>query len=618
MRIQTRDGLPAEVYVQDQFLGATGERLTFDASGYRRPLILDVVLKRKGYVPTLHTLEVPDSMALWEPAPLGLLRPVREVRLRTSPVADKLYVENDKGDEVPAGAEGRLSLEVDVPAFGAPAQASEVVVSAHAEGYVVTRFRLPPDVWFADVYPPPQQEALPLSAAGGWRAWWFRTTRESPVLLALSALGLVVLVAFLWLRFHYLRRIADAHQALQEWVARLNTFVESSRELAAPLTLESLASNATLQARRLCRAQWGILRVESFEVLHHGDQCPPEDAYAKIYQFVESKKHPIRLDRVRSSSFGELPSEYPSLLCQPLLYKGEYRGLILVGDSKEACFAPVDEEALGVLASQLAAALERIALHKETVDAYRKLAESEAQLIQAAKMSAVGQLAAGVAHELNTPLNAITFGVEMAQSNLENHPARAQKRLALVIAAAQKAAEIVKKLLYYSREARVDDREFTLEVLLTDTLDFLDFQLDRDGIEVRVDDHADYPLRGNLNELIQVLSNLILNARDSINGGDSEKTINISIRDRVASVEILVADRGPGIAEEAQEMIFTPFFTTKNQGEGTGLGLSISRTIMEKHSGELKLQSAKDPCCFSMKLPKSLTSGDRKLEVPQP
>lgn len=607
LKVHAADNQPAQVAVQGKVLGNTDQLLKFDITGYHTPISLDLVLSRKGYVPTLYTLEVTDPNQLWEPPPLALLQPIHEVNLRSQPEASRLFVENEDGERQPAGKDGTLSLEVVVPAFGKPVAPREVVVILERDGYLPARLTLSPEVWFVPVYPPPEKPPLVIPEAPGWQAWWIRYSREKPLYLVFSALGLALLLGLARLRYHYLTRIESAHAELRQWVERLDAFVHGSQEMAAPLTIEDLAQTATLQARRLCRAPWALFvceKPQAFEAVPATDR----ESFHELLAYLRDKKHPLRLDHGSESRFGGLPEEYPSLLCQPLVFKGEYRGAIIVGHQQPGFFQTVDQEALGVLAAQLAAATERIVLHQETVEAYHKLAESEAQLIQAAKMSAVGQLAAGVAHELNTPLNAITFGVEMAQANLEQQPARAQKRLNLVMTAAKKAGDIVGKLLYYSREARLDDQEFSLKTLLQDTQDFLRFQLDQDALTLQVDDTMDAPLHGNLNELSQVLSNLILNARDSLLRTDADKTITVSLKDRVAAVEILVTDHGEGIADDVVAKIFDPFFTTKQSGEGTGLGLSVSRKIMEKHGGSLLLVSAQKPCCFAMKLPKSLIS----------
>lgn len=602
MKLSTVSGQPATVFVQGRELGTTGEELTFDITEYRRPLYLDIVLKRPGKVPTLHTLEVRDTNGVWEPPPLKVLGPSQEVRLRVDPEPQKIEREDKNGNREPAGTGAYLTLETGNLALGQPFRAHPVVVHLEREGYVSTRLELPPEVWFADVYPPPAQEPFQLLKAPGWQAWWVRNAKDRPY----QFLSLIVLVAAalfaLRLRYHYLRKIEAAHQSLSLWVERLDTLVAGSRELAFPLTIEELSECTLLQARRLCRSEWEAVHSVDPEFTHSTAEEQFKNL-AELSKFMRKKQAPIRTGSLGETRFKDYVKDGNSLLIQPLIFKREYYGMLVLGCTAEDAFSETDQEALGVLASQTAAAVERIRLHAETVEAYDKLKESELQLVQSAKMAAVGQLAAGVAHELNTPLNAISFGVEVAETSIKTNPDRAEKRLVLVKNATKRAAEIVRKLLYYSREARLEDQEFDLEQMLVDTADFIRFQLDQDGLELVLPESEKIPLRGNLSELSQVITNLILNARDASLKKDGASQIEVTVDLSGNSVRISILDHGPGVPKDLQDKIFDPFFTTKNLGDGTGLGLSISRKIAEKHGGRLFLESAADPCCFILEVP---------------
>ncbi len=260
-------------------------------------------------------------------------------------------------------------------------------------------------------------------------------------------------------------------------------------------------------------------------------------------------------------------------------------------------FSRAHRELLSLLAYQASALLEGIALHQEVVDAYHKLRESEQQLIQAAKMAAVGQLAAGVAHELNTPLGSIRMAAELAARQVARNPEAAVERLASVQTAATRAQEIVSKLLYYSRDARIDKQPFCLNQVVRDALELIGH-----GLDARVDfQPGNLPeLRGNANEIQQVVTNLVLNARDA--AGDSPIVLRTFRSDGLAT--LTVEDCGPGIPPEVLPRIFEPFFTTKPVGAGTGLGLSISQQLVERHQGTLTVDSRPgEGTTFSMSLP---------------
>ncbi|MEW6280257.1 MAG: ATP-binding protein [Candidatus Eremiobacterota bacterium] len=246
---------------------------------------------------------------------------------------------------------------------------------------------------------------------------------------------------------------------------------------------------------------------------------------------------------------------------------------------------------LSVVALQASVALRNAQLHHEVVDAYARLSESEAQLIQSSKMAAVGQLAAGVAHELNNPLGAVLLGLDMARMRLKSDPDVAGQQLNTARNAALRARSIVEKLLFYSREQRAPAREVDLNQVARDTMELLNHPLQLDKVQVTLELGETAPVLANQNELQQVITNLILNARDAVlEAGAAAREIRLTTG-RDDHVWLEVQDRGPGIPPELQARIFDPFFTTKPVGKGTGLGLSLSSQIVLRYHGTLTVRS---------------------------
>ena len=215
----------------------------------------------------------------------------------------------------------------------------------------------------------------------------------------------------------------------------------------------------------------------------------------------------------------------------------------------------------------------------------------ERQMRQAEKLSALGTLSAGLAHEINNPLGIITSRVEVALMEAEGKdiPKQLLDDLKVIDKHAHRAARIAQGLLSFSRQttwrlAPVDANQVVEETLL-----LIEKQLLREQIALERCLASDLPkVMGSPNHLEQVLLNLITNARDAMTGGDRLRVESRMSRDG-ARVQIVIADTGKGIPAELAERIFDPFFTTK--AGGTGLGLSISYGIIKEHGGTLEVES---------------------------
>ena len=283
--------------------------------------------------------------------------------------------------------------------------------------------------------------------------------------------------------------------------------------------------------------------------------------------------------------------ENPHRLGVPLLSdQGSQGALVLQRTDKP--FTREDQDILAVLSYQLGGAIVSARLFAELQKTHAALRDSQAQLMQSSKMAAVGQLAGGVAHELNTPLGAVALAIEAAQMNLESKPDRAIQRLQRATKAVGQMKEIVSKLLFYSRDARTGWRETSINQVIEDTLQMVGHQLRLDNVEVLQQLGEVVPILANANELQQVLTNLILNARDAmLSPGAAGKRLLLSTGRWEEGVWVKVRDQGTGISSEVMERIFDPFFTTKDVGKGTGLGLSVTSQLIQQHGGTIQVQS---------------------------
>ncbi len=223
----------------------------------------------------------------------------------------------------------------------------------------------------------------------------------------------------------------------------------------------------------------------------------------------------------------------------------------------------------------------------------------ETQLTQAEKLSSIGLLAAGVAHEVNTPLAVISSYAQMLGKQLradEATHARLQPVLEKITQQTFRASEIVNGLLNFSRMGSVDFGRVDLNAMVRDTILLLEHQLRSAGVAVASELTPDLPtVAGNRGKLQQVLVNLVLNAKDALQEKGSG-SISISTARTSNGVELRVEDNGVGMSQEVLRKIYDPFFTTKSnpregQRKGTGLGLAVTYGIVQEHSGTIEVTS---------------------------
>ena len=224
------------------------------------------------------------------------------------------------------------------------------------------------------------------------------------------------------------------------------------------------------------------------------------------------------------------------------------------------------------------------------------------QLVHSERLSAIGELVAGVAHEINNPLQTIIGSVELM---IEERPSPVILRdLETVRREGMRAGQIVRNLLSFVRRSAPDRAPSDLNEIVTSTVQLREFHLQQNNIAITVALHKS-PLHvlANREEIQQIVLNLLLNAEQAIqlSGRGSRITVRTSTSGRQQLLE--VADDGPGVSPDVRGRIFEPFFTTKEVGQGTGLGLSISHGIAAAHGGALDLCDVEGGACFRLALP---------------
>jgi two-component system NtrC family sensor kinase len=217
----------------------------------------------------------------------------------------------------------------------------------------------------------------------------------------------------------------------------------------------------------------------------------------------------------------------------------------------------------------------------------------QASLAQSEKLAAVGQLAAGVAHEINNPLTTILANAQLLQRKLPSQDKDLQEMVGLIIQASDRASQAVRDLLDFARRERYDLTPTDINETIQRTLSLMGHEMGSRSISLRFDPAPDLPaVMASVDHLQGVWLNLLINAIDAIDPGPG--TIHI-ITGRVDdTIQVSVIDNGIGIPPERISRIFEPFYTTKDPGRGTGLGLSVCHQIVTRHGGQILVSSQPD------------------------
>jgi two-component system NtrC family sensor kinase len=234
-----------------------------------------------------------------------------------------------------------------------------------------------------------------------------------------------------------------------------------------------------------------------------------------------------------------------------------------------------------------------------------QLAQHQEQLIKAHKLKAVGTLTAGVAHELNNPINNITLTAAMLQEDYsEIDDTERLDMIKDLVDEADRSQKIIRNLLEFAREQEIDTQLLQLDDILEESLQLVANQLKlyKVKVERRFANNLG-PISGDKQQLTQVFLNLALNAIDAMPDGGTLTIETDAIREG-SFLKVDFTDSGTGIADHIKPHIFDPFFTSKPQGKGTGLGLSVSLGIIRKHGGDILMNSRIDEgTTFSVLLP---------------
>ena len=351
------------------------------------------------------------------------------------------------------------------------------------------------------------------------------------------------------------------------------------------------------------------------------------DAISKknpLIAWLEKHKEPLVYEEIKRKSednpksiFYDLEEQMRSLnatVVVPCVLEGKLLDVLILGDKLSGkIYTSEDLDNFLDLAREVALATENALLYGNIEEEVRQrtaqLVDVQKQLVQAEKLATMGTLAGGVAHEINNPLTAILTNAQMLLSDAKSFDAESKESLQLIEEATQRCRTIVQKLMTYAKRPLETSEVSKVDLLnvVKKAISFLGYQFEQENIKIVLSAKDEvYPINGNQNELEQVLTNIILNARDAITKTKKSGNIYITLSKNNNSIDIEIRDEGSGIPKEIMPRIFDPFFTTKDVGKGLGLGLSICQAIVEKHEGTITVQSEVNKgSVFTVKIPRT-------------
>lgn len=270
-----------------------------------------------------------------------------------------------------------------------------------------------------------------------------------------------------------------------------------------------------------------------------------------------------------------------------IVVTGERRGVVEVvyteerSELDEGPFLKEERNLIDAVAHELALIIERKKAEEDKI----KLQE---QLRHADRLATIGQLSAGIAHELNEPLGNILGFAELAKQT-SGLPQQAEQDLQKIVKASLYAREIIRKLMLFARQMPQQNSHVDLNQIATEALSFFEARFAKEGIKLVCALAADLPaIVADAAQLTQVLVNLVVNAIQAMPTGG---TLTVQTFADASHVALIVEDTGIGMSEEVMKQIFVPFFTTKGVGQGTGLGLPVVHGIVNSHGGSIQVQS---------------------------
>ncbi|MBI4834553.1 MAG: hypothetical protein HY811_07030 [Planctomycetes bacterium] len=316
------------------------------------------------------------------------------------------------------------------------------------------------------------------------------------------------------------------------------------------------------------------------------------------FQYPDTASGRIVLDGKAYSTMNF--AETDRKLYSAIFVRGEKRGTIevvytkMAGETERVLFLREEQSLLDTIARQIALLIERRYAEDDRI----RLQE---QLRHADRLATIGQLSAGVAHEINEPLSDILGFAQLAAKS-PDLPAQAAQDIEKIIKASLHTREVIRKLMLFARQMPIRKSRVNLNQVVQEGLYFLESRCQKEGVKLIREFDSEIPdIVADHSQLHQVLVNLVVNAIQAMPSGGA-----LTVRTEAVNKHVLltVSDTGVGMSDDTIKKVFIPFFTTKEVGQGTGLGLSVVHGIVAAHGGSINVKSAPDKgACFEVRFP---------------
>jgi signal transduction histidine kinase len=329
----------------------------------------------------------------------------------------------------------------------------------------------------------------------------------------------------------------------------------------------------------------------------------------RAWRHPDSAVARITLDEDRFESPGYDPNG--SFQRVDLVIEGARRGSVEVGYPATS-LAGGDDRVVPEERKLLENVARQVSLFVTRQEGSERRVQLEAQLRHADRLATIGQLAAGVAHEINEPLSSV-LGLAQLALKAPGTPPQVADDLRGIVAASLRARDIVKKLLLFAHQAPPTKTPIDLNEIVKEAVLLLEAGCEKPRLRIQKNLAEDLPVvEGDPVQIRQMLVNLAVNAMQAI---EEEGTVTVETRAEPESVLLSVTDSGHGMEPEILSRIFNPFFTTKNPGEGTGLGLSVVHGIVGAHGGSIDVEShAGAGSRFTVRLPAAVGTTGRRSQ----
>ncbi|MDB5048523.1 MAG: hypothetical protein JWO30_1594 [Fibrobacteres bacterium] len=415
--------------------------------------------------------------------------------------------------------------------------------------------------------------------------------------------------------------------ALQKSHRKLSALNELGEAIISDIRLNHILEHVCKRvADTMDVAACSIFLIDSDNVLRlkASTGIAEEDKEKLQFQFGEGiagtvfrQKKGLIVNDVESDPRSEFIPHHPAavkLLSIPLLIRDEPRGVMNIQNKKNGDdFTQEDLEILTIFSHQATVSVENFRLFKEVSKELQRVTELQGQLVQSEKLSAIGQLVAGVAHEINNPLGVILGYSELLRKKAVDESSI--HSLDIIIQATERAAGIARNLLSFARKQEPKLTLLDVNDVVRSVQELLGNQFMLCNISVFTDlDLKARTVRADIQQLQQVFLNLLTNSMQALNAKKDGRIV-IETRQRDGSMTVAISDNGPGIKPEILPRIFEPFFTTKEVGKGTGLGLSICYGIVKEFGGEITINSSLGKgATFVIELPSAEFPAKGKIE----